>query len=422
MSDWDKPGVAAAIESYWSSSHAEKDHRAWLASAVAECARPGSVLEAGCGTGRIYEAIRHLPSVKSFDGVDSSASMLAMATERFSSSGSSWRVGNLLDLAPKSADTVLCFDVLGHIQGDLVEELRSLISAAADTAIVSLWGSSTGHSSSEDVCGVSFPHVVRRYDDILRSIYAAVPDCHVIEERVRGDNVCYVIRRRIKHTVILGSYNRPSYVKKAIGSVLSQDYGEWQLIVTDDGSTDETLSSIKSAIGDDPRCSLIVAGRTPPGPRPDGNMRAVGRINDAIPLVSGDIVHYLPDDDWFFDGRFSAFNEIFRDPLIKMAFGALHFADGETVSESEAIWFSTTVNNPRCVLDQAQVAHRSLCFRAVPTWPTKGIAYEADGVFYEKLCKSGFGPIYPMDKKVCVHRRHGLNLIATQVHATDKRE
>jgi SAM-dependent methyltransferase len=421
MSNWDKPGVAAAIESYWASSAAEINHRAWLSSIFKECARAGSVLEAGCGTGRVYEAIRQMPSVRSFEGVDSSARMLETAAARFPS-GPTWRMGNLLALAPRSADTVLCFDVLGHIEGDLIKEFRSLIGAARDTAIVSLWGSPTGRASSEDVCGVSFPHVVRKYDDIVRSIYAAVPDCHVIEQKVKGDNVCYVIRRRIKHTVIVGSYNRPNYIKKAIGSVLSQDYPEWQLIVTDDGSTDETLSSIRQAIGNDARCYVIVADRTPPGPRPNGNVRAVDRINDAIPMVDGDIVHYLPDDDWFFDGRLSAFNDIFRDPNVKMAFGILHFADGDEVKENESIWFDRPVDRPHCVLDHAQVAHRSLCFRTVPKWPTKSIKYAADGVFYDSLCKSGFGPIYPIRHKVCVHRRHGLNLIATQTRATDKRE
>ena len=225
------------------------------------------------------------------------------------------------------------------------------------------------------------------------------------------------------HSVIVGSYNRPTYVRKAIRSVMDQSYQHWQIIVTDDASNEETLGGIREEFGADTRCHLLVTpDRLPDGPRPTGNVRAVDRINDAIPLVTGDIVHYLPDDDWFWPGRFEAFNEVFSDPGVMMACGGLRYADGVHLSPADGIYPGTDVLDPYCVLDQTQVAHRRECFTKVPRWSTTDIAYAADGLFYRHLCQAGYGPIRPSYAIVSVKRRHEFNLISVQTGATDRRE
>ena len=412
MSNWDKSGVAAAIDAHWNGSAFERRHREWLASAIRDVARPGSLLEAGCGTGLVYEAVRALPQVQSYCGVDSSREMLAIAAARYPSAV--WRHGDLRLLERESADTVVCAEVLGHIDGDLVEEFRALILAARDTAVISLWGGQTALSGGETILGANFSKHVRTFPAIEAAISSAVPDAYIVERRCSGENVCYVIRRRLVHTVIVGSYNRPGYVREALRSVMQQDYAAWQLIVSDDGSSSETVGTLLSELGEDKRCRLLQAPATPPGPRPSGNIRAVERINDAIPLVTGDIVHYLPDDDWFLPGRFTAFNGAFRNPAVRMAYGTLRFADDGTMHPTDRIDAVAAVHEPHCSVDQTQVAHRVDCFRAVPRWPTKDIGYTADGLFYQALCRAGCGPIHPVNAQVSVHRRHRLNMSRQQ--------
>ena len=47
-------------------------------------------------------------------------------------------------------------------------------------------------------------------------------------------------------TVVIPTYNRYSFIREAIESVIAQTYSNWELIIVDDGSTDDTATYIKS--------------------------------------------------------------------------------------------------------------------------------------------------------------------------------
>lgn len=47
-------------------------------------------------------------------------------------------------------------------------------------------------------------------------------------------------------SIILPTYNREKYISKAINSIIEQEYTNWELLVIDDGSTDNTERIIKS--------------------------------------------------------------------------------------------------------------------------------------------------------------------------------
>lgn len=51
-----------------------------------------------------------------------------------------------------------------------------------------------------------------------------------------------------RHSVILGSYNRPKLIRLALDSVFAQTVQDFEVIITDDGSNEETLSAILDRI------------------------------------------------------------------------------------------------------------------------------------------------------------------------------
>ena len=59
-----------------------------------------------------------------------------------------------------------------------------------------------------------------------------------------------------KISVITASYNYENYIKETIESVLAQTYTDWEMIVVDDGSTDNSVDVIKSYCERDSRIKL----------------------------------------------------------------------------------------------------------------------------------------------------------------------
>lgn len=102
-----------------------------------------------------------------------------------------------------------------------------------------------------------------------------------------------------KISVILPVFNSQNYIKKAIGSVLSQTFRDFELIIVNDGSTDSTSSIIDGF--DDERIRLITQKNMGPG----------ASRNNALKMARGDYIMYLDSDDWFCpDALEVAYNEI----------------------------------------------------------------------------------------------------------------
>ena len=78
-----------------------------------------------------------------------------------------------------------------------------------------------------------------------------------------------------KISVILPVHNGEKYIKNAIESVLNQSFNDFELIIVNDGSTDNTLEIINSF--DDFRASR----------------------NNALKIASGEYIMFLDADDWF---------------------------------------------------------------------------------------------------------------------------
>ncbi len=81
------------------------------------------------------------------------------------------------------------------------------------------------------------------------------------------------------------AFNAADTIEAAIGSVLAQTYDDWELIVGDDASTDDTA---ELALGIDERIR-VVSARERGGP-------AQGR-NLALELAKGELVVLLDADD-----------------------------------------------------------------------------------------------------------------------------
>lgn len=91
----------------------------------------------------------------------------------------------------------------------------------------------------------------------------------------------------MKVSIIMCSYNSADYVGKAIECILSQTYQDWELIISDDHSTDNSIDIIKPYLADT-RIHLHVH---------EQNMGYVKNKNTAMKRATGELVTQLDSDD-----------------------------------------------------------------------------------------------------------------------------
>lgn len=100
-------------------------------------------------------------------------------------------------------------------------------------------------------------------------------------------------------SVIIPTYNRGWIIKEAIDSVLAQDYNEFELIVVDDGSTDDTsevLDSYKDAV-------KVFSQR---------NKGVSAARNRGIAETSGEFIAFLDSDDLWLPQKLSTQIDFFN--------------------------------------------------------------------------------------------------------------
>ena len=91
-------------------------------------------------------------------------------------------------------------------------------------------------------------------------------------------------------SVILPTFNRAWIVREAVDSVLNQDFAGFELIVVDDGSTDETPRILES-YGD--TLTMIC----------QSNRGVSAARNSGIRAAGGDLIAFLDSDDYWREGK-----------------------------------------------------------------------------------------------------------------------
>lgn len=98
---------------------------------------------------------------------------------------------------------------------------------------------------------------------------------------------------RPKVSVVIYNYNYSRYLPGAIDSALNQTYPNLEVIVLDNGSTDESPDILRK-MASDPRVKIIL--------RPENSLKG-SRFSEAIALCQGEFVAILYADDFFLPQR-----------------------------------------------------------------------------------------------------------------------
>jgi glycosyltransferase involved in cell wall biosynthesis len=92
----------------------------------------------------------------------------------------------------------------------------------------------------------------------------------------------------VKVTVCIPTYNYGHFVGAAIESVLSQTLQDFEIIISDNASTDDTEAVVSRYAADDPRIRYV---------RNQSNLGMVANWNRCLSLATGEYVKFLCADD-----------------------------------------------------------------------------------------------------------------------------
>ena len=151
---------------------------------------------------------------------------------------------------------------------------------------------------------------------------------------------------------IVLSYNYERYVGATLRSILDQTFGDFEVVVVDDASTDRSCDVVRSF--DDPRIRLHENER---------NLGGAGSYNRAIGLARGELLVNLDADDWIAPRKtelqLAAFE---RDPALDVLGTWVEFVDAAGARHPRAAEFEpfTNVAQDLNLLD-AWVVRNGLC-------------------------------------------------------------
>lgn len=107
-------------------------------------------------------------------------------------------------------------------------------------------------------------------------------------------------------SVLVNNYNYGEYIKECIDSLISQSYKNLEIIVYDDGSTDNSLEILKK-YGN----KISVIAKKNYGKYPAFNQ--MNAVNQAYSISKGEIVFLLDSDDIFYNNKVERIVSLFKN-------------------------------------------------------------------------------------------------------------
>lgn len=203
-------------------------------------------------------------------------------------------------------------------------------------------------------------------------------------------------------SVIIPSFNHAQFVENAINSVLAQDYENFELIVIDDGSSDDS-AAVLSGIAPDSRLRIIIN---------DVNKGQSAVVNQAMTIAGGEYISYLPSDDWYFPNKLSLQVEKFmsceRDVGVVYGRGLRYFTDTDLTLSVELPmyrgWVLEHLIKEPCFIYPITPMFRRECFDFAR--PDETYKAEGEAIYMKLAIKYKFDYV---DEVVGVMRDHSYN-------------
>jgi glycosyltransferase involved in cell wall biosynthesis len=163
-------------------------------------------------------------------------------------------------------------------------------------------------------------------------------------------------------SVVLPNYNHAKFIGRALAALLGQERAADEIIVIDDGSTDDSVAVIERIAASAPTIHLL---------RNPGNVGVIPTLQRGLEAARGKYVYFAASDDWIFPGFFAlALRRLEAAPDIGLFCGEAMLIDGA----SNRPFAVRPAVRPRLRAGRIEAAGAEQLLRSTDNWILTGSA------------------------------------------------
>lgn len=159
----------------------------------------------------------------------------------------------------------------------------------------------------------------------------------------------------MRFSVIIPLFNKAPYVEKAIHSVLAQTFTDYELIIVDDGSKDESAVVAAQAIEGHANCRLVK----------QENAGVSMARNNGVVLSQGEFVCFLDADDWWEPNFLDEMAKLIKDFPEAGIYGTNYTIVNETKHKTRVAPIGVDPDFEKGYINYCQVYAKTM---AMPLW------------------------------------------------------
>lgn len=212
-------------------------------------------------------------------------------------------------------------------------------------------------------------------------------------------------------SIIVPVYNVQNFILETVESVRNQTYSDWELLLVEDGSKDDTVEILQGHLDQirDERVKLILLPE---------NVGAANARNLGLEQARGRYIAYLDSDDFWEPEKLERELLFAREKQVAFVFTGYEFADENCVGLGKIVHVPSTLN-------YKQALRNTTIFTSTVLFDTARISKELlrmpdvkseDTALWWKILRNGY-TAYGLDENLVRYRRAGRSLSSNKLVA-----